>query len=129
MARNILLRSSEAKTHTILDWPGYPWQMFEAEMFWGLSFGLPAEFLRGLTGTNSLSVDQQNEPNRCADKLTNKINSADMLPIKVKGDHLLAIKLTNSDVIVNQLKYIWGMNGKFVLSLLLTREIQSCVLN
>ena len=32
-----------------------------------------------------------------ADKLPNKINSADMLPITAKGAHLLAMK-TNSDV-------------------------------
>ena len=71
--------------------------MFEAEMFWGfgfwLPFGVPAEFLRGLIGANSLCA----EWSRCADKLSNKINFADMQPIKVKGAHLLAIK-TNSDV-------------------------------
>ena len=46
--------------------------MFEAGMpsdfgFW-LLFGLPAEFLRGLTGANSLRADKQNEPSWCADK-------------------------------------------------------------
>ena len=36
----------------------------------------------GLTGANNLCADKQNETSRVADKLTNKIHSADMLPIK-----------------------------------------------
>ena len=57
--------------------------MFEAGMlsdvgFW-LLFGLPAEFLRGLTNVNSLSADKQNKHSRCTDKLTNKQNKLGLL--------------------------------------------------
>ena len=58
--------------------------------------------------------------NGSAVKLTYKINSADMLPVKVKGVHLLAIK-TNSDVEMtyNKLTKVHMVNESQVCTLLL----------
>ena len=98
--------------HTILDWAtcgkcSKPrcFEVLASDFHWAS----PQNFYRGLIHTNSLCADKQNElsqcadrqntgeHSRCADKLTNKINWAGMLPVKVKGAHLLVIK-TNSDV-------------------------------
>ena len=108
--------------------------MFEAGMlsdfgFW-LPFGLPVEFLRGLTGSNSLfadkqnepsrcvdkqnepsrCVDKQNEPSRCADKQNEHSRCTDKLTNKIKSADYWQPKLTRMlkwQITVNRPKYVW----------------------
>ena len=83
----VSLRSSEARTHTILGWAtcgkcSTP-RCFEV-LVSDFCLASPQNF-SGASQANSLCADKQNELSRFDDKQTNKINSADMLLIKVKG--------------------------------------------
>ena len=69
----------------ILFLTGLPVANVRSRVGFRLPYGLPAEFLRGLTGANSLCADKQNEPSRCADKQNEHSRCADKLTSKINS--------------------------------------------